>query len=110
MVLRSYPLCVPLEGVLERDVLLPFRELCAGLRVVVGEEREAGRPSAGPSSRGLLLLGHVASPYRVVRAIQRVVERWLLPVAGGLLFTLLIVAVLTSAVWYVGEKGWPSRV
>ena len=26
--------------------------------------------------------GHVASPYRPVRAIQRLVERWLLPVAG----------------------------
>ena len=30
----------------------------------------------------LVLLGHVASPYRPVRAIQRVIERWLLPVAG----------------------------
>jgi hypothetical protein len=29
-----------------------------------------------------VLLGHVASPYRPVRAIQRVIERWLLPVAG----------------------------
>jgi ubiquinone/menaquinone biosynthesis C-methylase UbiE len=26
----------------------------------------------------LVLLGHVASPYRVVRAIQRVIERWML--------------------------------
>ena len=30
----------------------------------------------------LVLLGHLASPYRAVRAIQRVLERWLLPVAG----------------------------
>jgi ubiquinone/menaquinone biosynthesis C-methylase UbiE len=30
----------------------------------------------------LVLLGHVASPYRVVRAIQRGIERWLLPIAG----------------------------
>ena len=30
----------------------------------------------------LVLVGHVASPYRVVRAIQRWIERWLLPVAG----------------------------
>jgi ubiquinone/menaquinone biosynthesis C-methylase UbiE len=30
----------------------------------------------------LVLLGHVASPYRVVRAAQRMIERWLLPVAG----------------------------
>ena len=33
---------------------------------------------------------------------------WFLPVAGGLLFALLIVAVLTSAGWYLEEKGWPS--
>ena len=33
---------------------------------------------------------------------------WFLPVAGGLLFALLILVVLTSAGWYVSEKGWPS--
>jgi len=33
---------------------------------------------------------------------------WFLPVAGGLLFTLLILAVLTSALWYLSAKGWPS--
>jgi len=32
---------------------------------------------------------------------------WFLPVAGGLLFTLLVAAVLTSAVWYLGTDGWP---
>ena len=58
----------------------------------------AGAPGAGLASRTaavvevryrvlwpggrLVLLGHVASPYRPVRAIQRVIERWLLPVAG----------------------------
>jgi hypothetical protein len=30
-------------------------------------------------------------------------------VAGGLLFALLVLAVLTSAVWYVDAKGWPAR-
>jgi ubiquinone/menaquinone biosynthesis C-methylase UbiE len=30
----------------------------------------------------LVLLGHVASPYRPVGAVQRWIERWLLPVAG----------------------------
>jgi len=30
----------------------------------------------------LVLLGHVASPYRPVRAAQGLVERWLLPLAG----------------------------
>ena len=34
---------------------------------------------------------------------------WFLPVAGGILFSLLILAILTSAVWYIGEKGWPSQ-
>jgi hypothetical protein len=32
---------------------------------------------------------------------------WFLPVAGGLLFALLIGVVLTSAVWYIGAHGWP---
>ena len=33
--------------------------------------------------------------------------RWLVPVAGGTLFTLLVVTVLTSALWYVGSQGLP---
>jgi hypothetical protein len=33
---------------------------------------------------------------------------WFLPVAGGLLFSLLIVVVLTSTGWYLNEYGWPS--
>ena len=33
--------------------------------------------------------------------------RWLVPVAGGALFTLLVVTVLTSAVWYLGTEGLP---
>jgi hypothetical protein len=33
---------------------------------------------------------------------------WFLPVAGGLLFALLIAAVLTSAGWYLTTRGWPS--
>jgi hypothetical protein len=33
---------------------------------------------------------------------------WFLPLAGGLLFALLIVVVLTSAGWYLNERGWPS--
>lgn len=33
---------------------------------------------------------------------------WLLPVAGGLLFALLMTVVLTSAGWYLTELGWPS--
>ena len=33
---------------------------------------------------------------------------WLVPWAGGALFTLLVVTVLTSAVWYLGANGLPS--
>ena len=33
---------------------------------------------------------------------------WFLPVAGGLLFALLMAAVLTSAGWYLSTRGWPS--
>jgi hypothetical protein len=33
---------------------------------------------------------------------------WFLPVAGGLLFALLVAAILTSAVWYVAANGYPS--
>ncbi|NUR05610.1 MAG: hypothetical protein HOQ22_11455 [Nocardioidaceae bacterium] len=33
---------------------------------------------------------------------------WLVTVAGGMLFTLLVLAVLTSAVWYLGAHGMPG--
>jgi hypothetical protein len=45
---------------------------------------------------------------KVVAVRSRRAPGWFLPVAGGLLFTLLVVVVLTSAVWYLGENGWPS--
>ena len=44
---------------------------------------------------------------KVVAVRSRRAPGWFLPVAGGLLFTLLTVVVLTSAVWYVREVGWP---
>ena len=31
-----------------------------------------------------------------------------LPIAGGLTFAVLIAAWYTSAVWFVGEQGWPE--
>ena len=45
---------------------------------------------------------------KVVAVRSKRAPRWFLPVAGGLLFALLIVVVLTSAVWYINAKGWPS--
>jgi len=32
---------------------------------------------------------------------------WLLPLAGGTVFTALVVVVLSASVWYVNEIGWP---
>jgi Family of unknown function (DUF6529) len=45
---------------------------------------------------------------KVVAVRSRRVSGWFLPVAGGLLFALLMVVVLTSALWYVGAEGWPG--
>lgn len=45
---------------------------------------------------------------KVVAVRSKRAPGWLLPVAGGLLFALLVVVVLTSAVWYLGDQGWPS--
>jgi hypothetical protein len=45
---------------------------------------------------------------KVVAVRSKRAPGWFLPVAGGLLFSLLIVVVLTSAGWYINEKGWPS--
>ena len=49
-----------------------------------------------------------AAVVKVVAVRSRRGPGWFLPVAGGVLFTVLIAAVLTSAGWYLGEKGWPS--
>ena len=45
---------------------------------------------------------------KVVAVRARRSPGWFLPVAGGLLFSTRIGAVLTSAVWYLSAKGWPS--
>ena len=45
---------------------------------------------------------------KVVAVRSRRAPGWFLPVAGGLLFSLLVVVVLTSAVWYISTKGWPG--
>jgi hypothetical protein len=46
---------------------------------------------------------------KLVAVKSRRAPGWFLPLAGGLLFTLLVLAVLTSSVWYVSENGWPHR-
>jgi Family of unknown function (DUF6529) len=45
---------------------------------------------------------------KVVAVRSRRAPGWFLPVAGGVLFSLLVLALLTSAAWYVGERGLPS--
>ena len=49
-----------------------------------------------------------AAVVKVVAVRSRRAPGWFLPVAGGLLFTLLVVVVLTSAAWYVAARGWPT--
>jgi hypothetical protein len=55
---------------------------------------------------GCLFIGALVVKLVAVRS-QRA-PGWFLPVAGGVLFTLLVLAVLTSAAWYIGAEGWPS--
>lgn len=55
---------------------------------------------------GCVVFGAVV--VKVVAVRSRRSPGWFLPVAGGLLFTLLMVVVLTSAGWYLNENGWPS--
>ena len=55
---------------------------------------------------GCAVLGAVVVKVAAVRS--RRAPGWFLPVAGGLLFALLVLVVLTSAVWYVDAKGWPT--
>ncbi len=45
---------------------------------------------------------------KVVAVRSRRAPGWLLPVAGGVLFALLVTVVLTSAGWYLAEVGWPG--
>jgi hypothetical protein len=56
---------------------------------------------------GCAVIGAVVVKVAAVRS--RRAPGWFLPVAGGLLFALLIVVVLTSAGWYLDENGWPGR-
>ena len=56
---------------------------------------------------GCAVVGAVVVKLVAVRS--RRAPRWFLPLAGGLLFGLLILAILTSAAWYVAQEGWPVR-
>ena len=56
---------------------------------------------------GCAVFGAVVVKVTAVRSKRA--PGWFLPVAGGLLFSLLILVVLTSAVWYLNANGWPSN-
>lgn len=55
---------------------------------------------------GCVLIGALVVKVLAVRSQQA--PGWFLPLAGGLLFAVLIVVVLTSAGWYLDQHGWPS--
>jgi len=55
---------------------------------------------------GCSVVGAVVVKVAAVRAKRA--PGWLLPVAGGLLFTLFVAVILTSAVWYYVSYGLPD--
>jgi uncharacterized membrane protein len=55
---------------------------------------------------GCAVFGAAAVKVAAVRAKRA--PGWFLPVAGGLLFTLFVVVILTSAVWYYANYGLPD--
>ena len=58
------------------------------------------------SLAGCLVYG--AFVVKVVGLHADAAPRWLVPVAGGALFTVLVATVLTSVVWYLGTQGLPQ--
>ena len=58
------------------------------------------------SLAGCLVYGAVATKVLVLHG--RETPGWMLPLAGGLLFTVLVVTVSTSAGWYLTEVGLPD--
>ncbi len=55
---------------------------------------------------GCVLIGAVVVKVVAVRSHRA--PGWFLPIAGGLLFTLIVLVVLTSAGWYIAANGWPG--
>jgi hypothetical protein len=55
---------------------------------------------------GCVFIGALVVKVTAVRSKRA--PGWFLPVAGGLIFTVLIALVLTSAVWYLTTNGWPT--
>jgi Family of unknown function (DUF6529) len=55
---------------------------------------------------GCLFYGAFATKVTVVRSHG--LPSVALPIAGGLVFTLLVAVWLTSGLWFITENGWPS--
>jgi hypothetical protein len=55
---------------------------------------------------GCVVYGAFAAKVTIVRS--RGLPGIALPVAGGMMFAVLIGAWLTSALWFVDERGWPE--
>ena len=67
---------------------------------------KVGPPTVVPGGLGCAVVGAVAVKVAAVRAKRA--PGWFLPVAGGLLFSLFVLVVLTSAGWYYANYGWPD--
>ncbi|MFL5895355.1 MAG: DUF6529 family protein [Thermoleophilaceae bacterium] len=55
---------------------------------------------------GCTLYGAFAAKVLIVRS--RGLPGWALPVAGGVMFSTLVVVWLTSALWFIDKQGFPS--
>jgi hypothetical protein len=67
---------------------------------------EVGARTVAHGVLGCSVFGAAAVKVAAVRAKRA--PGWFLPVAGGLLFTLFVAAILTSAVWYYANHGLPD--
>jgi hypothetical protein len=79
------------------------------LGLEVGHRADGEAVSTRTFVHGLLgcaVLGAVV--VKIVAVRSRRAPGWFLPVAGGLLFSLLVLAILTSAAWYIAVEGWPT--
>ena len=93
-----------LSGILAILLTLPVAYHCLwslGFAAPESPGRVVAHSVAGCAVYGALVVKVVA-----VRANRA--PGWMLPVAGGLLFSVVVVAVWTSAVWYLREVGLPS--
>ena len=55
---------------------------------------------------GCAFYGAFAAKVTIVRS--RGLPGWALPIAGGLIFLILVALWYTSAVWFIREQGWPD--